>query len=78
MANTRKAVDKVLSYKYDPTTTTTMGAKQASATPGKREDPMKDWYTPFKLFSMVVVLLMAAAMAYGCVMALIYWSGIGV
>ena len=31
-----------------------------------------------KIFSMVVVLLMVVAMIYGGVMALMYWSGIGV
>lgn len=39
---------------------------------------MQPWYAPFKIFSMVVVLLMVSAMAYGGVMALMYWSGIGV
>jgi hypothetical protein len=39
---------------------------------------MQPWYAPFKIFSMVVVLLMVSAMVYGGVMALMYWSGIGV
>lgn len=39
---------------------------------------METLYSPFKIFSMVVVLLMVVAMIYGGVMALMYWSGIGV
>jgi|APLak6261688347_1056181.scaffolds.fasta_scaffold107426_2 hypothetical protein len=39
---------------------------------------MQPWYAPFKIFSMVVVVLMACAIAYGGGMALMYWSGIGV
>jgi|UPI000369ED7B hypothetical protein len=39
---------------------------------------MKAWFVPFKLVSYAVVLLMVGAICYGGIIALTYWSGIGV
>lgn len=65
----------VLSYKNNHMGATTI------VTPTVHQharNPMENWHTPFKIFSALVVLLMVSAMIYGGVMALMYWSGIGV
>jgi hypothetical protein len=67
--------DGALSYKNNLIAATTMCTTTVLM---HREDHMKTLYSPFKIFSMVVVLLMAIAMIYGGVMAMMYWSGIGV
>lgn len=40
--------------------------------------PSARFYTPIKIVSYVVLLLMLLAMGYSFVMAVTYWSGIGV
>ena len=42
------------------------------------ELPMLAWFAPLKIFSLIVVLLMVAAMVYAGTMAIVYWSGISV
>lgn len=39
---------------------------------------MLAWFAPLKIFALVVVLLMVAAMVYAGTMAIVYWSGISV
>lgn len=35
-------------------------------------------YTPFKVFGYLILVLMAAAIAYAFIIAVRYWGGIGV
>jgi hypothetical protein len=38
----------------------------------------KRLYEAFRIFSFIVLLLMATGIAYACFISLKYWSGIGV
>jgi hypothetical protein len=57
-------------------------ARRAPFTAGARGTPMQRtdsaYYTPVRIVSYVILLLMIAAIAYSAYISILYWDGIGV